>query len=713
MSGRLSQYNTLGRLGAGAMGELYRARDTRYGRTVALRILSPTIAGDPEQRLRFLRDAERAAALSHPNIATLYEVGEDGDQLFAAFEFVPGDSLKSIIAAGPIHPRRAVQAAAQVADALAEGHARGMVHGALDADHVVITPKGNAKVLDFGLSSWSGASVRTGELNRFDDDLAALGILLQDMARGISASGQGRAVPQIDRIVARALCEDPAERYDSAATLAADLRTVEAALEAEHARTPDRRQAVPPHLTSRTSTARLSRLVLALTIAAAAGTAWVARGRLTHTWQHAAGSPSRAVLAVGPFQRSDGSRDYIADGIRQDLAARLGQTAGIQVIGRTLAPTVRPVANMSRPAGAGAVLEGTVGLGGGYVTIAVRLVDASGDEIWTKDYRRELKDVFPLQSQIADDVTREVGVPVRPTAATERDAVRIVDPSAYDAYLRGKNAASEGRLADAEAFLARAVEMDDGLAEAHASLVLTLLGLAQRGGPDADWRWQRAKRSANRALELTPDLPAANLAAAAVADSLALALNALKAAISFDPSYADGYREIAEQIGDFDDSRAEKFRAKALALDPAEQAAGHATEPPAESCVGTVRAAISGTERRQTAPVRTRLNAFVDSGDTESAGPYTIRCAALAAAALGKGTAASALISRIAAKEDFLRIWAVRPEGLAGSNALRRRSLPWSRVEDQPAFTGARTALEQAYDRARRQIAASLDGVAF
>jgi serine/threonine-protein kinase len=713
MSGRLSQYNTLGRLGAGAMGELYRARDTRHGRTVALRILPPAIAGDPERRLRFLHDAERAAALSHPNIATLYDVGEDGDQLFAAFEFVPGDSLKSIIAAGPIHPHRAVQAAAQIADALAEGHSRGMVHGALDAEHVVITPKGNAKVLDFGLSSWSGAPVQTSEADAFDD-LAALGLLLQDMARGTPTSGQRRTRPEIDRIVARALCEDPEQRYDSAAALAADLRAVDAALESEHARTPDRTHAVPPRLVSR-PLSNVPRVVLALVIAAVAGASWVARDRLTRTWKRAAASPSRAILAVGPFQRGDGSRDYISEGIRQDLAARLGQTSGIQVVGRTLAPTVRSVANVDRPVGAGAVLEGTVGLGGGDLTIAVRLTDtATSDEIWSRDYRRELKDVFPLQSQIAEDVTRAIGVPAKPTAATERDAARIVDPMAYDAYLRGKNAASEGRLPDAEAILARAVQLDDGLAEAHASLVSTLSRLALRGGQEADSRWQRAKHSADRALELAPDLPAANLAAAAVADSLASALNALKAAIRFDPSYAEGYREIAEQIRDFDDVRAEKFRAKALAIDPAQQTDdGNANEPAAESCAAIVRAAVSGTERRQTASVRARLNAFVDSGNTESAGPYAARCAALAAAALGKGPAASAVISRIATNEDFLRIWAVRTEGLAGSNALRRGSLPWSRVEDQPAFTSARTALEQVYDRARRQIAASLDGLAF
>lgn len=696
------------------MGELHRARDTRHGRTVALRILSPTIAGDPERRFRFLRDAEHAAALSHPNIATLYEVGEDGDQLFAAFEFVPGDSLKSIIAAGPIHPRRAVQAIAQIADALAQGHAKGMVHGALDADHVVITPKGNAKVLDFGLSSWSGAPRQTSEPDTFDD-LAALGVLLQDMARGTAASGQGRSLPEIDRIVARALCEDPEERYDSAGTMAAELRTVDAALEAEHARTPDRKHTVPPRLISRPrpNARRLSRLVFALGIAAVAGTAWVARDRLTHTWRRVAASPSSGVLAIGPFQRGDGSRDYVADGIREDLAARLGQAKGIQVVGRTLPRTVHSVLN-GRPVGAAAVLQGTVGLGSKDVTIAVRLVDAStGDEIWTRDYRRDLKEVFPLQSQIADDVARAVGLPVRPTAATERDAARIVDPSAYDAYLRGKNAATEGRLTDAETLLAKAVQVDDGLVEAHASLVSTLSRLAEGGGPDADSRWQRAKHSADRALELAPDLPAANRAAATVADSVASALNALKAAITFDPSYADGYRDIAEQISDFDNARAEKFRAKALALDPAQQGVDHAVEPAADSCAAVVRVASSGTERRQAAPVRTRLNALVDNGTAENAGPHAARCAALAAAAIGKGPAASAVLLRIAAREELLRIWALHPEGLAGSNALRRGALPWSRVEDDPAFTSARTALAQAYERARRQIAASLDGLAF
>jgi serine/threonine-protein kinase len=712
MSGRLSQYKILGRLGAGAMGELHRARDTRHGRTVALRILSPTIAGDPDRRFRFLRDAEHAAALSHPNIATLYEVGEDGDQLFAAFEFVPGDSLKSIIAAGPIHPRRAVQAIAQIADALAQGHAKGMVHGALDADHVVITPKGNAKVLDFGLSSWSGAPRQTSEPDTFDD-LAALGVLLQDMARGTAASGQGRSLPEIDRIVARALCEDPEERYDSAGTMAAELRTVDAALEAEHARTPE--HTVPPRLISRPrpNARRLSRLVFALGIAAVAGTAWVARDRLRHTWRRVAASPSSGVLAIGPFQRGDGSRDYVADGIREDLAARLGQAEGIQVVGRTLPRTVHSVLN-GRPVGAAAVLQGTVGLGSKDVTIAVRLVDAStGDEIWTRDYRRDLKEVFPLQSQIADDVARAVGLPVRPTAATERDAARIVDPSAYDAYLRGKNAATEGRLTDAETLLAKAVQVDDGLVEAHASLVSTLSRLAEGGGPDADSRWQRAKHSADRALELAPDLPAANRAAATVADSVASALNALKAAITFDPSYADGYRDIAEQISDFDNARAEKFRAKALALDPAQQGVDHAVEPAADSCAAVVRVASSGTERRQAAPVRTRLNALVDNGTAENAGPHAARCAALAAAAIGKGPAASAVLLRIAANEELLRIWALHPEGLAGSNALRRGALPWSRVEDDPAFTSARTALAQAYERARRQIAASLDGLAF
>src|SRR5215831_7567768 len=125
---QLGHYRILDRIGSGGMGEVYRARDTRLGRTVAIKVLPPDLADDPDRRERFLRDARAAAALSHPNIAALYEIGEENGQLYLVFEFVPGEPLSKIIAGRPLNPRRAVQFAAQIADALADAHAAGIVH---------------------------------------------------------------------------------------------------------------------------------------------------------------------------------------------------------------------------------------------------------------------------------------------------------------------------------------------------------------------------------------------------------------------------------------------------------------------------------------------------------------------------------------------------------------------------------------------------------
>src|SRR5580704_7311875 len=124
----LGHYKILDRIGAGGMGEVYRARDTRLGRTVAIKVLTAGVATDPVRRERFLRDARAATALSHPNIAALYEIGEDQDQLFLVLEYAPGETLRETIAGRPLNPRRAIDLAVQIADALADAHAAGIVH---------------------------------------------------------------------------------------------------------------------------------------------------------------------------------------------------------------------------------------------------------------------------------------------------------------------------------------------------------------------------------------------------------------------------------------------------------------------------------------------------------------------------------------------------------------------------------------------------------
>lgn len=230
-------YRVLEWIGAGEIGEVCRARDTRVGRTVALTILASEIAADPDRRAAFLADAKAAASLSHPNIAALYDIGEEHDRVFLAQEFVPGDRLARLIAGHPLNARRAVEYAAQIADALADAHSAGIQHGHLSTRSVIITPKGNAKLVEFGLGAWT----RDGR-SHWSGDLASLGAVLFEMTTGRPVEAEGRPVVapsslnrqlpgEIDAIVRRLLGGDIRASYESAAVVAAELRAVAALLD--------------------------------------------------------------------------------------------------------------------------------------------------------------------------------------------------------------------------------------------------------------------------------------------------------------------------------------------------------------------------------------------------------------------------------------------------------------------------------------------------
>jgi serine/threonine-protein kinase len=280
----LGHYRLLERIGGGAMGELFRARDMRHGRTVAVRIVAEGILNEAARRERFLRDARAATALSHPNIATLFEIGDDQGHHFLVSEFVPGETLRNAIAGRPLNARRAIEYGTQLADAVAEGHAEGILHGDLKPENIIITPKGNAKVLDFGFAAWTGGGAardrmagvagsaaplygemlgRTvpymapeqarGESTDWQSDIFSLGVVLFEMLTGrvpftaptpaaVAAqlaqsdapppSALNPALPaELDPIVSRMLARELERRYQSAAPVAAELRAVAAILD--------------------------------------------------------------------------------------------------------------------------------------------------------------------------------------------------------------------------------------------------------------------------------------------------------------------------------------------------------------------------------------------------------------------------------------------------------------------------------------------------
>lgn len=276
----IAHYNLLEPIGTGGLGSVHRARDTKVGRTVALRVLEPALLSDETRRLALLDEARIAAKLSHPNIATLFEVGEANGQAYLAFEYIAGNTLRAEMAGQPVPARRAVELCIQIADALADGHAAGIIHGDLRPENVIVTGKGSAKLLDFGLWRWTRGGLTRRAASRAPEslppedallasymapeqalgsetdgraDLFSLGAILFEMLTGRNpfaaasvsdtvmnvitktaptVSAVNPDVPsELDTITSRVLSKDLALRFQSAAGFSAELRGLAATLD--------------------------------------------------------------------------------------------------------------------------------------------------------------------------------------------------------------------------------------------------------------------------------------------------------------------------------------------------------------------------------------------------------------------------------------------------------------------------------------------------
>ncbi len=561
---RIGHFTITSRLGAGGMGEVYRAHDDRLKREVALKVLPQQAMAEPGARARLLREARSAAALNHPHICTIYEVGEEQGQDYIAMELVDGRPLNELGGVAGFAPTAIVRIGIEIAGALAHAHERGIVHRDLKSANVMMTSDARVKVMDFGLARlvptadantvtatspsltepgtimgtmhYLPPEVLSGAEADARGDIWALGVMLHELAaREMPFDGHTRfevaaaimhspprslpgSVPLgLRTIIARCLEKEPARRYQQAGEVRAALEAVGSdpgtGAAPEGAQTP---KAAPPPRPARVPVWPIASIGLGLLVVAVLVLNRDALMRRIPGTEDASTSRALAVLPLENLSR-DPEQAYFADGMTEEISTRLAQIAALRIITQSsvtdLVRKQKSLADIGRVLSVPLVLRGSVMRVGNRVRINVQLVQAAtGDLMWAQSYERGLLDVLKLQSEVALAIAREIQVKLTPQEHTRLAASRPIDPEAYQAYLKGRTAWGKYTLEgfrEAERQFRRAIEIAPDYAPAWAGLADAIYGMSSLFVPPND-AIPRARAAAEKALALDESLAEAH-----------------------------------------------------------------------------------------------------------------------------------------------------------------------------------------------------------
>jgi serine/threonine protein kinase/tetratricopeptide (TPR) repeat protein len=588
------------------MGAVFRAHDGRLGRDVAIKVLSDAIAHDPGALARFRGEARVVAALSHPNILFLLDVGETGGVHYAVTELLEGENLRALVARGPVPAPRALAIAHEIAEALAAAHDKGIVHRDIKPENIFLTSHGHAKLLDFGIAR-EAPGIRSGEDTRTPtvsvytqpgaivgtvsymspeqasgrpvesgSDRFSLGVVLYEMLVGkrpfvratvpetltaiireepepLETVAPGVPAP-VRSIVERCLAKDPAHRYASTGELAGAIWTVlkhlgDMTLQPGVAPAPP---TPPPTTREPTRSRRTGR-----------------RKRIR----------SLVVLPLVDVSH-DPEQEYFADGMTEALTAVLAKIHSLRVISRTSAMrykgTDKPLSQIAGELAVDGVVEGSVLRAGSRVRISAQLVHAATDtHVWAESYERDLSDVLLLQSEVARAIASEIHVAVTPEEARRLAAARRVDPEAYEACLKGRfhwYKISRESLETALRYFQLALERDQSSATAWAGIAASWLLMCDAGFLPQHEAVPKAKAAAHEALGLDESLAEVHV----TLGNLAFmtwdwwsAERHFRRALELDASSSDArffYSDFLMSMRRFDESDA--HLARSLELDP-------------------------------------------------------------------------------------------------------------------------------------------------
>ncbi len=547
---QLGHYRILERIGAGGMGEVYRAHDEQLDRDVAIKLLPTSVLSDATARARLLREARSAASLNHPQICTIHEVGEADGQAYIAMELVEGQSLSARLAGGALPTEQVLRYGLQLAEALGHAHERGMVHRDLKSANIVITPEGRLKVLDFGLAkrlsenemdevtrsqaSLTAAGALVGTLDYMApeqlrgqpadarSDIWALGVVLYEMAASArpfqgqtgfelsSAILNQRPAPlaakvplELRAVIERCLEKEPARRYQRGGEVQAALEAVQTGSGAPWAGWRYR-------LARRRWLAVAGPVVVLAAVLVGLNVGGLRERLLTLVGaRHGVPLPKIESIAVLPLENLSGDKeqDYFADGMTEELITNLAKISALKVISRTSVMqykgTRKPLPEIAKELNVDAVVEGSVQREGGQVRITAQLIQASTDRhLWAESYQRNLRGVLALQSEIAGTIAEKVHAALTPDERARLASARPVNPEAYGDYLKGKfylnKFTPEGFQKGLE-YLNQAIEKDPTNPLPYAGLALGYTLIGHEAVPDA---FQRAKAAMLKALEL-------------------------------------------------------------------------------------------------------------------------------------------------------------------------------------------------------------------
>jgi serine/threonine protein kinase/Tfp pilus assembly protein PilF len=581
---RLGHYEITSLLGSGGMGEVYRAKDHKLGRDVAIKVLKEELATDPERLRRFEQEARSASALNHPNIITIYDLGQHETTHYIAMELVEGKTLREMLSKGPLPTTKLLQVATQIAEGLAKAHSAGIIHRDLKPENIMVTSDGLVKTLDFGLAKLmphsSDVESETATVTKatkqgvvmgtvqymspeqgasrpldFRSDQFSFGSILYEMATGklpfkkdtipqtlaaiIEADPEpideiNPKVPvELSAIVERCLSKDPGNRYESTEDLARELKAA-------------------PETPS----------------------PWSARRKV---------SRAGIGVAVLPLRNLSGDpeQEYFADGMTEALITDLAKIGALKVISRSSAMrykgTDKALTEIARELGIDAVVEGSALRVGGSVRIMAQLIDPKTEQaLWAESYEQDLENVLLLWSEVAQAIAGEVQVALTPEETRRLAGARPINPEAYEAYLKGMSHLYKLTPLELDAalhYFERALEIDPNYALAYAGISYVWLARQQMGLVIPSEATPKAKDAAQKALEIDDALPEVHYTWACIRTwsdwDWAEAEQAFKRALELKPNYPDAlvyYSNLLCYMGRLDEALA--MAEQAVQLDP-------------------------------------------------------------------------------------------------------------------------------------------------